>query len=161
MRTLTGMLAVAIAALALGCGDGRSPVAPATPLPLIAPTSLSPNEGETIHHNDPTIGCAPDPMRGSGFAIDFAWAPVTTQPGVEYDVFCQRQGSPYPMIDRTVSGSTFRFVSCNGYVADGNLDDWRWRVRARRDAETGPWSEERSFRFAHCTVHNQACMALP
>jgi hypothetical protein len=158
-------MGVVLSTALTACGGGGTtpvvPVAPTTttmPAPLVAPALLSPREGQRINQSDPTIGCPFDPVYGTGYVISFSWSAVTeSQEGVSYDLHVQHEGAQIPIFDGRVDGTAYRMLSCNAYVAEGNLKNWKWRVRAATSTQIGPWSDERTFEFAPCYVQNHLC----
>jgi hypothetical protein len=92
------------------------------------PYALSPANDSVVDN-----GCSD----GSNQAVwSFAWSDV---PGAEvYALQVWRWGSSDPVIDRDDLSSTHFSNAYGGWVDDGHLDQWYWRVRARVN---GVWSE--------------------
>jgi len=94
-----------------------------------------------------------------GVRIRFEWeAPAGDIDG--YDILVRGPNAANPLVERTLSGTSFTFESCHGYVADHNLEGWQWRVRARDSAgQVGDWSRTGHFRFEPCRVDGRVCLA--
>jgi hypothetical protein len=127
---------------------------------LTAPRLLTPAENATIPQNTGGRSCMPSPTRGSGIQIYFDWTDVQPLPDtgstiVGYELLVQRDGSPLPLVNTTVSTSQFRSIQCDSFVADSNLSGWFWRVRARDSAgRFSPWTPDRHFTFGPCRLPN-------
>lgn len=63
----------------------------------------------------------------------------------KYHLYVKHLGSRFPLLDDEVINSEFTY-SDYAYVANKNLSNWNWKVRAMIDGVWGPWSIERSFR---------------
>jgi hypothetical protein len=130
-----------------------------------APVSLiSPPDGTVIPQNDPSTGCAPNPVNGSGFRLQFTWERPGSAAGIAgYALSVQREGAPLPFIEVAVSPTSdgFNGTFC-GFMPDTELDGWYWRMRAR-DAigNLGPWSEKRQFRLAPCRLQDGRSCGTP
>ena len=120
------------------------PVAP--PVSLV-PELLSPSTGAVIPQDVVAAACAGGPQH----RIEFDWSDAEHESGIrEYEIEVHHQGSPLLAVDNLVAESTFLWDSCR-YVADQDLDDWEWRVRARANSgELGDWTAYRPFSFAPC-----------
>ena len=108
---------------------------------------LSPTDGAVIPQNASAPACGGHP----GLYLDFDWSDAVHPSGVAgYEILVQHVGSAYPIISTLTVDSRYSVVRC-GYVADPNLTDWHWRVRARASTgEWGEWSAYRRFDFAPC-----------
>ena len=97
------------------------------------------------------IGCPTNALYGYGLQISFSWTDGNA-PGVAgYEIFVKHSGSINPLLDVSVQSTQCVYTSCNATVADPNLKDWQWRVRAK-DASSnfGDWSGTRTCQFAPC-----------
>ena len=130
---------------------------------LTPPVLISPTSGATIPQNNPSIGCPFDPVFGFGAQIVFDWADAGPSRFITgYQIESRHQGAPIPIVNRTVANSTFTYLACNSFVADGNLTDWFWRVRVLSVRGPGEWSESRPFSFAPCRfADGRACGVAP
>ena len=111
------------------------PVSSAPPVP--APMLISPVNGMFMDN-----GCSP---RANGITWDFDWSDV---PGASaYHIRVWRNPA-IPLINNmSVPSSSFHYVSApSDYVANTNLNGWRWMVRAKVGRAWGPWSAVRTFR---------------
>lgn len=128
-------LVVPILAVAMAACDGltdpedRSDV---DPVPI--PDLISPAEGAVLDN-----GCSD---QSDWIIWEFDWSDVQGATG--YHLFVKGRNAIYPVIDRAVGESEYRFQSI-GYIIGQNQLGWRWRVRARIDTTWMDWSEERSF----------------
>ena len=122
-------------------------LAPVAPPVSLVPELLSPSAGAVIPQDGVAAACAGGPQH----RIEFDWSDAGHESGIrEYEVEVHHQGSPLLAVDNLVAESTFLWDSCR-YVADHNLDDWEWRVRARANSgELGDWTAYRPFSFAPC-----------
>lgn len=115
---------------------------------------VSPAANAVIPQNRSDIGCSlisGQEIRGHGLQILFDWADVAG--AVSYDIFATDVDARIPIVNTTVTGSQYTHTACNSFVADGNLEGWIWRVRARDNAgNVGAWSEDRPFSFAPCRL---------
>ena len=153
-RTKRLVLAVAAtAAVTLqGCDDAptrSSPPATPTPAPLVLtrPALVAPVGDAAIPQNLAETGCVYHPYRGYGFQVAFRWLPSESSRGLAgYEIVARHVESANPAVDTffpSPGGSTtMTWTSCQGFVADHNLDGWEWRVRARDSAgNVSDWSE--------------------
>ena len=85
----------------------------------------SPAANAVIPQDDPAIGCAFDPNRGSGFMIAFDW--TTLRPlsaGNTFTLVLQHTGSIAPALQQEgLTDPSFDFVECNSLVSDTNLSN--------------------------------------
>ena len=74
----------------------------------------------------------------------FKWAEV---PGAKrYHLYVTHKGAVYPVInEQSVGIPSYADYSEGSYIAEHNLGDWSWRVRALVDNAWTDWSEERTF----------------
>jgi hypothetical protein len=176
MRVRSAMRArrlfLAAAALMLpGCEDAptrSSPPATPTPAPLVLtrPALVAPAGDAAIPQNVAESGCVYHRYRGHGFQVAFRWTPSESSRGLAgYEIVARRAGSTNPAVDTffpSPGGSTtMTWTSCQGFVADHNLDGWEWRVRARDSAgSVSDWSEPATFHFEPCRINRrQPCTA--
>jgi hypothetical protein len=166
--SLDAVAVVAAAAISICAGAAciQTPTRPSPeqePAPE-APRPISPPGPLAVRQNDPTTGCVSlGPNRGSGFKIDFAWAPVAG--AVSYlacywhgdlqDVSCSRApftGFAGPNAYIHTSESRATVVQC-AFVADFNLSDWHWKVAARFPSSGwGAYSPTVDFTFPPCRL---------
>ena len=73
---------------------------------------------------------------------DFSWE--VAEGADRYQLFVQRLGSQFPMINKMVKDTSFT-DSRRGYVTPQNSDGWTWRVRALVNGKWTKWSTLRSF----------------
>jgi len=95
---------------------------------------------------------------GYGYRIDFSWGASQSSAGVDrYDLVAAKIGAARPIVDTALRGTSFAYVSCDSYVADINLDNWEWKVRAVDvNGATSAWSVV-PFRFLPCRVGRFGC----
>jgi len=112
------------------------------------PTLISPSEGAVLDN-----GCQDqsDPLEWA-----FDWddcIPVTM-----YHLYVHHVGSEFPLInDSTITVSSYN-TGGYGYIANHNLLNWHWRVRAQVNGTWGAWSEERTFEVEPL---NTDCVVCP
>jgi hypothetical protein len=117
---------------------------------------LTPINNSAIAQNDPTIGCPLHPTRGYGHRIFFDWTDSFSPYGIAgYELFAKKREAAFPIVDTFVGSSQFVLLACNAFVADPNLQNWEWRVRAR-DAQGvfSDWSTTGLFHFVPCRLPN-------
>jgi len=102
----------------------------------------------TITQNNPASGCA-NTSYGFGYVIQFVWTPPTTSNGiVGYEVFVTNSDAPIPVLDTTVTGTSYTFTACGSYVTQRFLQGWHWRVRAQdAQGQFTDWSPWATFQF--------------
>ena len=119
----------------------RLPVSPSDTSPEVPsdsgciPTPLEPDEGALVDNGRADLQ---DLMTWS-----FRWSacPEST----EYHLWVEGPGARHPIIDRqSLTRISFGSQS-ESFVADSNLDGWRWKVRAKTGGNWGPWSKYRFF----------------
>jgi hypothetical protein len=99
------------------------------------PQLISPEEG-AILDNGRRDGSDP-------ILWDFDWSDC--QGTTAYHLYVIGANASIPVIDDpALTESSFHFTS-QGYIADINRFDWRWKVRAQVDGVWGDWSPERTF----------------
>ncbi len=128
------------------------------PVPSIA--LATPRAGAWIAQNVPSTACAPQPGRGSGFTVRFAWAGPGAPGASHYRLVVQRAGF-HPALDVTTASPGYTWTSCNAFVADSNLAGWHWHVAAvdEHGRETAA-SEWRPIGFLPCRLTDgTACNA--
>jgi hypothetical protein len=166
-RTMTRLRGVSLfvltGALGVDCG-GDTATSPSTPpttlFVLTAPVPLTPPTNATIPQNDQATGCTVQfPTVGYGHRIDFSWTAAQSSAGVDrYEVHSSKVGAPIPIVDTAVRGTSYSYVSCDSYVADINVDNWEWKVRAvDAGGAVGPWSAAVPFHFGVCRVGRSYC----
>src|SRR5262249_36286409 len=106
------------------CGSD-TPTAPAVPAPSAAPFVLtvpqlsSPAPGATISQSDPATGCPLSLSDGYGTQIDFAWTASQSSAGLAgYDLYVKGDGALYPIVDRRVTQTSYKYRDCNSHVVD-------------------------------------------
>ncbi len=72
---------------------------------------------------------------------EFSWGGCQT---LTYQLYVIGPNASIPLIDEVVN-DTFYLHMSDGYVADHNLQGWRWNVSALIDGEWGDWSAARYF----------------
>jgi hypothetical protein len=149
--------------LAVACGDGpATPAAPAPspvpPAPPSRPVLLAPEADAVIPQNDPATGCAVVAGVGAGHRVVFDWADVDAPAGLaRYEIHVQHEGSVIPIVDTITQASQHVYVACSAYVADPNLEDWVWKVRAvDARGQASEWSERR-YSYAPCRIGRRPC----
>lgn len=162
--------------LVAGVGCGQIATAPDEVLSDSAPESDSrppvrtvvvhlrtPTPNTVIAQNDPSLGCPAHVNRGFGFRVTFAWDVTGRKVPVGYNLHVEHQGSEFAWRDIVVDSLAHTEVDCNSFVADHNLEDWRWRVRALlEDGRWGSWSEWGPFQFEACRHDDgRPCTAPP
>jgi hypothetical protein len=110
--------------------DGQAVTAEtdATVESLPAPVLVAP-AGVEVRQNDPTLGCASDPVAGYGFVIDAAWEPVPSPAGaVTYVVAIATGSGEWLTIDFVNTDATsLHYLRCGAYVDDaGRLGAMVW-----------------------------------
>ena len=159
-RALVPVLALT---LAVACGEG--PTVPAAPIPSPTPAAppsrpalLAPEADAVIPQNDPATGCTAVPGVGTGLRVAFDWADVDAPAGLDYyEIHAQRDGATIPIVDTTTRASQHVHMACGAYVADQNLDNWVWRVRAvDLRGQASDWAERR-YSYAPCRIGRRPC----
>ena len=122
-------------------------LAPVAPPVSLVPELLSPSAGAVIPQDVVAAACGGKAQ----LLVAFDWSDAEHESGIrEYEIEAYHQGSAFAAVDEFVAESTFLWDSC-GYIADHNLYDWEWRVRARANSgELGDWTAYRPFSFAPC-----------
>ena len=136
---------------------------PPPPAPS-APSLLTPINGAAVPQNNPNIGCSFTPFRGYGLQVHFDWENSVSSDGIAgYDIVARFQGTAIPIVQTFVSASEYTYTNCNSFVADQNLNNWQWQVRAKSNAGVyGPWSDTGVFNFAPCRLSDgSACSVQP
>ncbi len=126
------------------------------------PVPIAPKAGDLIPQNLANIGCPFHATRGYGFQIVFDWVDSRAKSGIAgYEIFAKHEGAIFPIVDLFVTTSEHTLTSCNAFVADPNLEDWRWRVRARdNEGNLSEWSPMANFAFEPCRLSDgRACFA--
>lgn len=121
--------------------------APAPPIPV------SPVGNTTLAQNDPSPGCTPHPINGSGVRLRLQWAPVSALVA-RLTVKVQRQGSAKPLMETRLNSTLapVTFAICS-YIPDGELEGWQWWIRAQDSVgNLSSWSDPGTFRFAPCRL---------
>ena len=145
-RRVAGMVLGVFVSLALA---GIVEAGPPTPANL---TLTAPGSGATIVQNDPTIGCTLDANRGYGYAIDFSWVNPQLKGVKRYRLVVQHGSAP-AVLDVIVTGTSYRWLVCHGFVIDVNLAGWHWQVTALNNGtKVIAISELRPFSFAPCRL---------
>jgi len=73
----------------------------------------------------------------------FRWSACEGAEG--YQLVVLAPGTTAPVVDVETAVTEFTGAWVGRRVADGSLDGWSWRVRARFDGDWGPWSDPRAF----------------
>ena len=135
---MTFRLRFAIALLLAGLFLLSTPavrVSSAPPVP--APVLISPVNGMFLDN-----GCSP---KANGITWDFDWSDVPLASA--YHIRVWRSPAAPLIYNMSVSSSSYHYVSApSDYVANANLNGWRWSVRAKVGNAWGPWSAVRNFR---------------
>jgi hypothetical protein len=119
------------------------------------PVPLAPINSAVIQQNRTDIGCSANPTYGRGHQIVFQWRAPSSAPGgiAGYNLIAQHVGSAFPIVNTFVSTTSHTYTSCNSYVADPNLTNWRWQVQAvYSGGGNSAWSPWASFQFAPCRL---------
>jgi hypothetical protein len=101
---------------------------PTVPMPLL------PLEGAVLDN-----GCY---SGSNAINWDFAWSRAAG--ATAYNLYVRHTGASLPIIDRTITGTTYSYAS-NGWIADSNRRDWRYKIRAFKGGAWGAFGPERSF----------------
>lgn len=128
------------------------------PLPLLL---VSPSAGRVMAQNQPDTGCPANPTGSRGIHIRFQWQPV--HGAKAYRLVVWRTGSDLPSIDTNTQGVSYEKTWCS-YVADTDLNGWKWRVEASDPAgRLITSSETRPFRSAPCgfSPSGRPCGGIP
>jgi serine/threonine protein kinase len=125
------------------------------------PQLLRPIANQAIPQNDSTIGCSFDPTFGYGFQISFDWTDSSSDAAIEgYEIFAEYETTSAPMVNTFVIDSHYTLSRCKSFVPDPNLEEWRWRVRARDvSGRFSEWSPFADFRFEPCRIDGTPCSA--
>lgn len=181
VKVLVGLLGVSCALLALtvavGSAAGAQSAVSVDARPFgsqsVFVIPFWPLPKARIPQNVSTLGCAAHPTAGSGFGIVFRWMPIPSwRPdraiGIRgYRLRVQHQDAPNPALDVTLAGASstsYRWVSCNSFVIDSNLDDWIWSVTAVDSEGHVVASSHSSFLFLPCRLDaqpGQPCYSNP
>lgn len=168
MNRHSPVVAVLAALLATSCGDASNSYITGAEsfsragVTVPAPSPLSPVGGQLIPQNNPSIGCPFHPTRGFGHRIMFDWTDARASAGIAgYELVARRQGAILPIVNTFVVESEFTFTSCNAFVIDANLGEWRWMVRAQdTDGNYSAWRVAR-FGFEPCRLASGTpCFAM-
>ena len=112
--------------LAVGCREATTPASPS-----LVPRLRSPSDGALLPQNNATADCTADSAAGYGIRQVFVWARPSDSRVAGYLLFAQRAGSGAALIlDAYTADTTYPYVSCHAFVADGLLDGWQWKVRS-------------------------------
>ena len=104
--------------------------------PICVPTPNTPAPGAVLDNGRTD--------RRDHILWDFAWHECLG--ATDYDIEAARASSALPLfIANGVTGSSHRYATCDGYIADVNRLGWSWRVRAHAGARFGEWSAARPF----------------
>lgn len=126
-------------------------------LVLTYPTASVP-----VPQNQTDIGCAADPNRGSGLSIRFAWRTNGRTDITAFGIYIRQASATLNFVVATVGADTpfYTYRSCNAFVADANLGNWNWSVRAVNAAGQTVASAIGVFSFAPCRLADgRACSA--
>ena len=160
-RLRSAVVALAVA-LALACGESRTPAPPTLPTtpppPPSRPVLLAPEADAVIPQNNPASGCAFHPSAGAGIRIAFDWVDVTAPAGLAgYEIYAQGDRATIPIVNSSTQSSEYVHIACGAYVVDPNLQGWVWRVRAvDRNGQFSEWAERR-FSYAPCRIGGRPC----
>ena len=141
------------------------PPLPPLPTPVAAPNTaprpISPADGAVIPQNNVGNRCPEHQLRGTGLEITFTWSPPEVGNAVAYELYVIGATAIFPLVDQSVAGTSFTYLSCNGFVHSSLRDGWTWRVRAQDSTGAfGPWSNGIRFSFAPCVLADgTACRA--
>jgi eukaryotic-like serine/threonine-protein kinase len=142
---------------------GRATTGPSTTEPTTiepsTPQLLRPLPNQVIPQNDSTIGCSFHPSFGFGFGVVFDWTDSSSDGGIEgYEIFAEHETATSPLVSTFVTDSQLTLSRCNTFITDTNLEEWRWRVRARDvSGRFGAWSPFAFFSFEPCRVDGTPC----
>jgi hypothetical protein len=114
-------------------------------LQLETPILLSPRDGAVLDNNCDDISDI--------IEWNFDWSAV--RGATKYQIYVIHVGSRYPLIDATVTSSSYHFSNSGGYIIDRNRYDWTWKVRAGTDG--GEWSEWSEVRYFDVELLNTDC----
>ncbi len=136
------------------CGGSATSPTASSPVP---PLPVSPSNNAVIAQNNPASGCPPrisDPALGSGASVEYRWGASSLPTGVAgYELYAIHVGSPTPLIDTVVPTTQYTETICDGVIADFNLTNWQWRVRAKdTQGQFTDWSAWATFQFASCRL---------
>jgi hypothetical protein len=152
MRSSVARGVIAVGILVVACGG--STTSPTASAPIV-PVPVSPNNNVVIPQNNPATGCtppAPDQTLGSGIYIQFEWTPSAGTPA-GYELYVIHTGASIPLVDTFPTSSFYIYSACDGVVADFNLNNWQWRVRAKNaQGQYTDWSDWATFQFASCRL---------
>ena len=155
-RRVAGMVLGVFVSLALA-GMAEAGMPPPASLALITPLANA-----VIVQNDPSTGCTLDANRGYGTVINFSWVNPHLKGVKRYRLVVQRTGASSAALDVIVTGTSFRWLSCNGFVIDFNLTGWHWQVTALNNGtKVIAISELRPFSFAPCRLATGAVCSAP
>lgn len=160
-RSVVGRIFVTLGMLVAGCG-GTS-MAPTTTSPIVLPVAVAPSNSAVISQSNPASGCTADPAAGLGIYIQFSWAAASTPTGVSgYELYVIHVGSLNPVIDTVVATTGYTYTACDGFVADANLNNWQWRVRAQEaQGQFTDWSGWATFQYAPCRLSDGTPCHVP
>ena len=116
-----------------------------------APELVLPAEHATITQNVESTFCSKSSAGVFGYSIEFAWSKVAS--ATRYELYVRHSGLPAPALDYVTQQLSYELQQCGAFIADANLKQWEWRVRALPESgDAGPWSETRQFEFAPCRL---------
>ena len=154
---LVWMVLVALVGSAIAVGTAVSATGVGASLARIDKVKiwlLSPDDGAAIPQNVSTIGCSPSTY-GYGWRITFEWRANHRKDVAGYQLRFQHRGSILPILNITIPGaesSTYSVQQCHSFVADFNLTNWDWSVRAIDDQGQPGESTQGTFDFAPCRL---------
>ena len=111
-------------------------------LPRALPVIASESKGMVPQLLEPVAGATLPQLESAEWRYD--WDDV---PGANsYEIVILGPSAMFPLFHVTTTKSEFVAPVRQGYIWDGNLEGWSWRVRAQYGAtSSGPWSAARRF----------------
>lgn len=108
-----------------------SPPLPVSEADVTAPVLLTPINNVLIEQNSPGIGCSFNETFGFGFRVFFDWTDSSSPNQIwRYYLVVMGDTAIFPLVDTIVFDSEFTLTSCNSFIADFNLNNWKWSVQA-------------------------------
>lgn len=104
---------------------------PSTGLRPCVPEGLSPRAGDLLDNGRTD--------RGDAITWRFTW--IDCPDADSYQLVVAGETSSLALIDETLAGTNYDYLSEGSYIVDANRLGWTWRVRARTDGVWSDWFE--------------------
>ena len=132
----------------LAQGSGLTGSASLTVETICVPTLVSPRDGAVLDNGTTD--------RADDIIWDFEWS--SCEGATLYQLYVIHSGASNPLINVTVSSSSYRFVSSGSYIIDSNRRNWTWKVSAQISGQWNEWSEVRTFDVEPVNTDSPICV---